>query len=172
MGANRWMKMSFHTTLGIAWLGAAGMALHGGIVEANAQEAVTERSQGDATGVSMTEKRPQDAPELPSYYQGDTAQTEQRGLDRREVEQAQDRYYDQKVRGDATGGPVTDVGQAPDAPELPSYYQGDTAETKQRGLDRTQVEQAQDRYYRQQSENALKRTETMEREADEYYGRK
>jgi len=118
MGAHRWVKRSFHATVGVAWLAAAGVALHGGIAEANAQEAVGGRIQGNATGIPVLDERPQDVPELPSHYQGDTALTKQRSVDRREVDQEQDRYY------------------------------------------------------QEQADNAQRRTERMEREAGEYYGRK
>ncbi len=119
MHSDQWMKMCFYATVSVAWLTAASTVLHGGTVEVNAQEAVAER-----------------------------------------------------IRDDVKVGPVMDVQRPRGAPEPPSYYQGDTAKTKQRGLDRRQVEQEQDRYYKEQSDNAKKRTGLMEREADEYYGPK
>lgn len=52
-----------------------------------------------------------------------------------------------------------------------SYYQDEIERKKQRGLSQREVDQAQDRYYEQQSRDANLRRNKMDLDAEKYYGR-
>lgn len=60
---------------------------------------------------------------------------------------------------------------ATEKPAPPSYYEDEVERRKQRGLSQREVDQAQDRYYDQQSKDAEVRRKKMDSDAEKYYGR-
>lgn len=65
-----------------------------------------------------------------------------------------------------------DLRQPGSKPEPPLYYEEEIRRTIERSESEKRMEEDQDRYYKQQSENAAERNERLDREADKYYGRR
>lgn len=93
MTSDRSPRATFHVVAGIAALAVAVLVSPAAVAETTPHEPGMEKAGAPSHGKSVTEKQ---VP--PSYYEDEVERKKQRGLSQREVDQAQDRYYDQQSR--------------------------------------------------------------------------